>query len=88
MVYSLFNSKGEVDYSATFDLALYIRDTFFYDEVSLDYDMNRADGVMSQQLIVVMPEVEKDFKANFKMMTGTYFNRKVLDGNDLVEISD
>lgn len=88
VVYSLFNTKGQVDYSATFDLSLYVRDTFFYDQVSLDYDMNRPDDVLSQQLIVVMPEVDKDFKANFEMKTCTYFNRSMLDPNDLVEVSD
>ena len=88
VVYTLYNSRGKTDYAATFDLSLYIRDTFFYDQLSLDYDMTRPDNVMSQQLIVVMPKIEKDFKAKFEMITSTYFNRQDLDGSDLVEVSD
>ena len=88
VVYTLYNSRGKTDFSAMFDLSLYIRDTFFYDQLSLDYDMTRPDFVMSQQLIVVMPEIQKDFKADFEMKTSTYFNRQTYDGSDLVEITD
>jgi hypothetical protein len=88
VVYTLYNSRGKIDYSATFDLALYIRDTFFYDQLSLDYDMLRPDKIMSQQLIVVMPEIKKDFKANFEMKVCTYFNRQLFSAADLVEIVD
>ena len=88
VVYTLYNSRGKQDYSATFDLSLYIRDTFFFDQLSLDYDMTRPDKVMSQQLIVVMPKIKKDFKADFQQKVCTYFNRKMFSGNDLVEITD
>lgn len=88
VVYTLFNSRGKVDYSATFDLSLYIRDTFFYDQLSLDYDFTRPDGTMSQQLLIVMPTVDSSFKATFEMNIGTYFNRRLLSGDDLVEILD
>ena len=87
-VYTLYNSRGKIDYSAGFELAVYIRDTFFFDQLSLDYDMTRPDFVMSQQLIVVMPEIQKDFKADFEMKQCTYFNRQIFDGGDLIEISD
>ena len=88
VVYTLYNSRGKVDYKKTFELALYIRDTFFFDQLSLDYDMTRPDFVMSQQLIVVMPEIKPDFKAKFEMKVCTYFNRSVFDGSDLIEITD
>ena len=88
VVYTLYNSRGKIDYRATFDLSLYIRDTFFFDQLSLDYDITRPDGIMSQQLIVVMPKVEKDYKANFQQKVCTYFNRKMFSGADLVEITD
>ena len=88
VVYTLYNSRGKIDYKKTFELALYIRDTFFFDQLSLDYDMTRPDFVMSQQLIVVMPEVKPDFKATFEMKVCTYFNRQLFDGSDLIEITD
>ena len=88
VVYRVLNSRGKVDYGAGFEMGLYIRDTFFYDQLSLDYDYTRPDFVMSQQLIVVMPEIDKDYKANFEMKVCTYFNRQMFDPNDLVEIAD
>jgi hypothetical protein len=88
VVYRVLNSRGKVDYGAGFEMALYIRDTFFYDQLSLDYDYTRPDFIMSQQLIVVMPEIEADYKAKFEMKTCTYFNRQMFDGGDLVEITD
>jgi hypothetical protein len=88
VVYTLYNSRGKIDYRASFDLALYIRDTFFFDQLSLDYDITRPDGTMSQQLIVVMPKIEKDYKATFEQKVCTYFNRKMFSGADLVEITD
>ena len=86
VVYTLYNSRGKVDYSKTFDLALYIRDNFHYEQLSLDYDMTRPDGIMSQQLLIIMPEIKTDWRANFAMKVCTYFNRSVLSGSDLVEI--
>jgi len=86
VVYTLYNNLGKVDYSATFDLALYIRDTFFFDQLSMDYDMTRPDGTMSQQLIVVMPKVTTSFQARFEMRVCSYFNRRLFGGSDLVEI--
>lgn len=86
VVYTLYNSSGKVDYAATFDLSLYIRDTFFFDQLSLDYDTTRPDGKLSQQLIVVMPKVDNSFQASFQMKVCSYYNRRIFGGNDLVEI--
>jgi len=88
VVYSLYNSRGKNDYTATFDLSMYIRDTFFYDQLSLDYDITRPDGTMTQQLIVVMPKVDPTFQVTFEMAIGTYMNRRLMSQEDLVEISD
>lgn len=91
VVYRVLNSRGKIDYGAGFEMALYIRDVFFYDQLSLDYDLTRPDNVLSQQLIVVMPDVSTNeafqSKVTFEMNTSTYFNRKKIDG-DLVEITD
>jgi hypothetical protein len=88
VVYTLYNSRGKIDFGATFDLTLYIRDTYFFDQLSLDYDITRPDNSMSQQIIVVMPKIEKDFTASFDQKVCTYFNRKMYNGGDLVEITD
>lgn len=86
--YTLYNSRGKIDYSAQFECALMIRDTFFFDECSLDYDMTRPDGIMTAQIFIVMPKVTPSFRLSFQQKTGTYFNRKVFNGGDLVEITD
>jgi len=91
VVYRVLNSRGKIDYGAGFEMALYIRDVFFYDQLSLDYDLTRPDDILSQQLIVVMPDVSNNVafqsKLNFEMQTCTYFNRQNING-DLVEITD
>lgn len=87
VVYTLYNSDGKVDNTATFDLALYIRDTFFFDQLSMDYDTIRPDGTMSQQFIVVMPKITTSFEATFEMKVCSYFNRRSFGGSDLVEIT-
>jgi acyl CoA:acetate/3-ketoacid CoA transferase beta subunit len=88
VVYTLYNSRGKIDYSKTFELALWIRDNCYYDQLSLDYDYTRPDGKMTQQLLIVMPKIDSSWKANFKLQVCTYFNRRLLSGSDLVEITD
>ena len=88
VAYTLFNSRGKVDYSAGYDLSLYIRDTFNFDQLSLDYDTTRPDNLMGQQILIVMPKIKKDFKATFAQSVCTYFNRQMLKSGSLVEITD
>ena len=91
--YQLFNSRGKIDYSATFDCALYIRDTFFFREMCLDYDMTRPDDVMTAQIGIYMPVIERHFapdafKGGFEQKVCTYFNRAMICPSDLWEITD
>ena len=88
VAYTLFNSRGKVDYSAGYDLSLYIRDTFNFDQLSLDYDTVRPDNLLGQQLIIVMPKINKDFRATFAQSVCTYFNRQMLKSGSLIEITD
>ena len=84
----MYNSRGKVDYSAGYDVSLYIRDTFNYDQLSLDYDITRPDDVMGQQILIVMPKITKNYKATFAQKVCTYFNRKMYSSGSLVEITD
>jgi len=88
VAYTFFNSRGKVDYSAGYDLALYIRDTFNFDQLSLDYDTTRPDNLLGQQLIVVMPKIDRTFKATFAQSVCTYFNRQMMTQAGLIEITD
>ena len=90
MVYAtLFNTRGKIDYSATFECACYIRDTFFFRELCLDYDITRPDDVMTAQIGIYMPVIPSDeFRGNFEQKLWTSFNRVRLDETDLLEITD
>ena len=88
VIYTLFNSRGKIDYSATFECALMIQDTFFFDECALDYDMTRPDGIMNAGIMIVMPVCPKSYTMNFMQKVGTYFNRQKYDKNTLIEIDE
>jgi hypothetical protein len=88
VLYTVFNSRGKVDYGAGYDISLYIRDTFNFDQLSLDYDTARPDNVLGQQILIVMPKITKDYKATFEQSVCTYFNRQMLKSGSLVEITD
>ena len=88
VTYTMYNSRGKVDYSAGYDVSLYIRDTFNFDQLSLDYDITRPDDVMGQQILIVMPKITKDYKATFAQRVCTYFNRKMYASGSLIEITD
>jgi hypothetical protein len=78
---------GKVDFGATFDLSLHIRDMFFFDQLSIDYDETNPDGTLSQQIIIVMPKITPSFEATFEMKVCSYYNRSIYGGHDLVEIT-
>ena len=90
MVYAtLFNTRGKIDYTATFECACYIRDTFYFRELCLDYDITRPDDVMTAQIGIYMPVIGDDkFQGDFEQKLWTAFNRVRLDGSDLLEITD
>jgi hypothetical protein len=43
---------------------------------------------MGQQILIVMPKINKDFKATFAQSVCTYFNRQMLKSGSLIEITD
>jgi len=89
VVTTLFNSRGKVDYAATFDCALYIRDTFFFRELHLDYDITSPDDVQSAQIGIYMPVIgDSKFEGFFEQKVATYYNRSILSSSDLYEITD
>jgi hypothetical protein len=89
VVTTLFNSRGKIDYAATFDCALYIRDTFFFRELHLDYDITSPDDIQSAQIGIYMPVIpDSEFRGDFEQKVATYYNRSVLKEGDLWEITD
>ena len=57
IVYQLIGTNGKVDFSKTYDLAVYWKDYCDYDKLILDYDTYDPSGQASSQIVVIMPTV-------------------------------
>ena len=86
IVYKVINTKGEVDYSKTYDLAVYWKDYCDYDKLILDYDTYDPSGIPSCQIVVVMPTVPESFDIQFLRRIETTFNTNLQSSNELVEL--
>jgi|TARA_B110000858_G_scaffold103307_1_gene118432 hypothetical protein len=86
VVYQLNSLNGKIDIPGMFDMAVYWKDNLYYDQLILDYDKYDPSGILSCQVIVVMPSFPADFKVNFKKEIKTLFNGNVQSANSLVEI--
>ena len=97
IVYAMYNTPGgratyesiKTDIDASFEFATRLASSLFaYDKIILNYD--NIGEFLHAQIIVIMPEVDDDFKfvTNPIMGLETRFNNKVLSNTDLVEIAD
>jgi hypothetical protein len=87
--YTLFDTRGKINYTKTWECALFIRDNFYFDELYLDYDITRPDDIMTAQIGICMPLIpDSQFRGSFNQKLATYFNRSILSGSDLIEITD
>lgn len=87
VAYSLYNRLGSLDLETTYDLALYWRDYFNYEQLILSYDTINADDTLNVNVIVVMPTIPEDYNATFSNQVSTYFNNTEVFANELVEIA-
>lgn len=87
VVYQLVDQEGKVDASLTYDLALYWKDFFQYDEVILAYDTFNPDGTLNANVIVVMPEIPSSYSVSYNNDISTYFNSNKQYSDELVEIT-
>jgi hypothetical protein len=87
VVYELHDKTGNPDPEATYNLAIYWKDNLLFDELQLDYDTFDPNGNMSVQIVLIMPEVDKDWKISgkYQMKLKTLYNGNV-QGNELIEI--
>jgi len=86
VVYQLLNTAGEIDYEKTFMLAVYLKDHFVYEELILDYDTFSPDGKLGAQIILVLPNIPKDYSARFKYKLKTQFNQQLYASTELARI--
>lgn len=86
LVYKVVNQHGRVDNSRTYDLALQIKDSFYFDELTLAYDTMAPDGSLTARLIVKLPKLDKDYFGIFNRKLETTFNDFKFSANEIVEI--
>jgi hypothetical protein len=86
IVYQLIGTNGKVDFSKTYDLAVYWKDYCDYDKLILDYDTYDPSGQASSQIVVIMPTVPTSFDITFQGRIETRFNTNLQSANELVEI--
>lgn len=86
VVYKVVNQKGKVDNSRTYELALQIKDSFYFDELTLAYDTMAPDGSLTARLIVKLPSLDKNYFGIFNRKLATTFNDFKFSENEIVEI--
>ena len=85
VVYQLIDNKGKKDVSAMFDLAEYWKDTLYFDKLILHYDEINPDEELEAQIILVLPEIDTDWKGTFNREVETQYNGNKLANGELVE---
>ena len=86
VVYELYDENGNIDHEKTFDLAVHIHDYAIFQKMILDYDTLNPDGSLNTQIVMIMPNLNKDLKGNFAKDVETQFNNNVQASDELVEI--
>tara|TARA_R100001377_G_scaffold11011_1_gene5506 strand:- start:1461 stop:4010 length:2550 start_codon:yes stop_codon:yes gene_type:complete len=93
IVYELYDDKNVNYPEVAYDFAEYLmRHLFAYEKIILNYDTIAPTGARAYQkqhvqIIVVMPEVDEDYKGiGNRDQIQTLFNNKVLSRTDLVEV--
>ena len=86
VVYELYDENGNIDHEKTFDLAVHIHDYAIFQKMILDYDTLNPDGSLNTQIVMIMPNLDKDLKGNFAKDVETQFNNNVQASDELVEI--
>ena len=86
IAYKVYNSAGVADTKALFDIAIYWKDSLFYDKLIADYDIYNPDGSLDFQLILTVPEIPDNWTANFKKELETIYNSVSQTTGELIEI--
>ena len=86
VVYELRNTKGDIAFSKTFDLAVYWKNTINFKKLILDYDTYNPDGTLHACIILIMPEIISPWNVRYENIVETRFNNNVQTTNELMEI--
>lgn len=89
VVYKAVDLQGNVNNSRLFDIAVWLKDNAYFDQLILSYDTNECvDGnsILSARLIITMPKINDTFKGTFSRKVFTEFNGNRLSQGELVEV--
>ena len=89
IVYKAVDQNGVENALALFDIAEFLKDSVFYEEMRLSYDTLECNGaglpVLKARLIIIMPELDENWSATFNRKVSTEYNRQLLSQGELVE---
>ena len=86
VVYELTGIDGVIDREKTYELATWITKNIRFEKLIIDYDTYDPFGDLNVQIILIMPEIKKDWTATFAMNTETIYNGKS-QGSEFLMIS-
>ena len=86
VVYELRNTKGDIAFSKTFDLAVYWANTLDFEKLILNYDTYNPDGSLHADIVLIMPEIIAPWSVRYENIVETRFNNNVQTTNELMEI--
>lgn len=83
VVYELYDTSGNVSNFNTFNLAVYWKDSIYFDKLILSYD--EIEGKLKAQIIIILPEISDSWTGTFNYNVETHYNNKVVSTGELVE---
>ena len=89
VVYELHNTSGTIAFTQTFDLAVKLKNTNVFQKLIIDHDTFDPSGDLNTQLILVMPNLDSNYKVDdgdFSKKIETRYNGKVMSASDIVEL--
>ncbi len=89
VVYKAVDVLGNTNNSRLFDIAAYLKDNAYFEELILSYDTYECTDdqpILSARLICTMPEIDDSFEGTFERNVSTEFNGNKLSQGELVEV--
>tara|TARA_Y100001963_G_scaffold159581_1_gene263887 strand:- start:2749 stop:4887 length:2139 start_codon:yes stop_codon:yes gene_type:complete len=83
VVYELLDNEGNMAYEATFDLAVYWKETLQFDKLILDYDT--YSGKLNVQVILIMPKINDPWVVTYRNQIETRYNNFVQSTGEFIE---
>ena len=89
VVYKAIDTQGQDNANRLFDIATWLKDHAYFDELILSYDSLLCDNanrpIITARLILTMPLLDRSFTGTFKREVKTEYNGNKLSQGELVE---